>query len=390
MLAPPMTVPTSLRPAPASTDDGSWIAARPRLARGALVMTVICSLIALFLVLIDGGSHVGAKFIYSFAIGFSCWLLSDVLRVLLLSGLQRVARARGLTIDVNSRRLGWPLALPIMLMAFAVGPILGLALGDALTGFSSPGLSQLGSPQTRLTLAVTLAGMVAATLFIGLKERLTRLRERAEVVQREATEQQLKMLQTQLEPHMLFNTLANLRVLIGTDPPRAIEMLDRLNAFLRSTLSASRSGLHPLADEFDRLRDYLALMSFRMDRRLQVVLDLPPELGTVAVPPLLLQPLVENAIRHGLEPKVEGGRIEVSARREGALLRLTVRDTGVGLGASPLVDGSKFGVGQVRSRLQTMYGEQARFTLAACDDAEGGTCATLDLPLPAAAASVPR
>jgi LytS/YehU family sensor histidine kinase len=98
-------------------------------------------------------------------------------------------------------------------------------------------------------------------------------------------------------------------------------MLDHLIAFLRTTLAATRADRHPLATEFDALRDYLALMAVRMGPRLQVQLDLPDELRAAAVPPLLLQPLVENAIKHGLEPKVEGGRIEVVARRQGRHLR---------------------------------------------------------------------
>ncbi len=162
-------------------------------------------------------------------------------------------------------------------------------------------------------------------------ERLSSARAAAATAQRQAAEHQLRLLQSQLEPHMLFNTLANLRVLIGIDPPRAQAMLDRLIAFLRATLAASRAGTHSLADEFARLDDYLALMAMRMGARLQPVLTLPPALAALPVPPLLLQPLVENSIRHGLEPKVEGGRIEVSAALEGGQLLLTVLDSGVGL-----------------------------------------------------------
>ena len=183
---------------------------------------------------------------------------------------------------------------------------------------------------------------------------------------------------------MLFNTLANLRVLIALDPPRAQAMLDRLIAFLRATLEASRSGAHPLSAEFARLADYLALMQVRMGARLEVGLDLPPALAALPVPPLLLQPLVENAIKHGLEPKVEGGRLEVSARREGGRLLLAVRDSGVGLGAAPREDGTRFGLAQVRERLATLYGPAARLTLEPAADGEGGTLATIELPLDAA------
>jgi sensor histidine kinase YesM len=196
-------------------------------------------------------------------------------------------------------------------------------------------------------------------------------------------------LQSQLEPHMLFNTLANLRVLIGLDPSRAQAMLDHLIAFLRATLMASRQSAHPLQAEFAHLQDYLALMSVRMGHRLQVSFDLPPDLATLPVPPLLLQPLVENAIKHGLEPKLAGGRISVHASRAGEQLHLRVRDTGVGLLPQPSGNvnnngtgtGTSFGLEHVRTRLATLYGSAAGLQLQAADDADGGTLARIHLPL---------
>lgn len=181
---------------------------------------------------------------------------------------------------------------------------------------------------------------------------------------------------------MLFNTLANLRVLISLDPARAQAMLDRLIAFLRATLDASRRGeSHSLRAEFARLGDYLALMEVRMGPRLQTRLDLPEALAELPVPPLLLQPLVENAIKHGLEPKVEGGCLTVSARQEAGQLRLEVLDSGVGPAQARPADqiGSGFGLEQVRSRLATQYGPGAGLRLAAA--AEGGTRVSLWLPL---------
>ena len=195
---------------------------------------------------------------------------------------------------------------------------------------------------------------------------------------------------------MLFNTLANLRVLVVLDPPRAQAMLDHLIRYLRATLGASHARLHPLATEFAMLDDYLALMALRMGPRLQVQLHLPDVLRQHPVPPLLLQPLVENSIRHGLEPKVAGGRIEVGASLLAGQLVLTVRDTGVGLpeaststtAAAPPTDrASHYGTHHVAERLATLYGSQASFKLQAAPDAEGGTLATLRLPLHTQAAS---
>jgi len=190
---------------------------------------------------------------------------------------------------------------------------------------------------------------------------------------------------------MFFNTLANLHVLIGLDPPRAQAMLDQLIAFLRATLSGSQAVAHPLRAEFARTRDYLALMQVRMEERLRVQFDLPPALADIPVPPLLLQPLVKNSIKHSLEPSVPGGRIEVGAARDGASLVLTVRDTGVGLGGGErgcagrsAGNDTNFGLRQVRERLATHYGDTASFSLNPADDADGGTLAIIRLPLPAA------
>jgi LytS/YehU family sensor histidine kinase len=140
-------------------------------------------------------------------------------------------------------------------------------------------------------------------------------------------------------------------------------MLDHLIAYLRATLGASRQTQHALQNEFDRVRDYLEIMAVRMGPRLTFSLDLPQALAANPVPTLLLQPLVENAVLHGLEPKIEGGSIRVMARCSGGQLVLEVQDTGCGLhedGASP----SGFGLVQVRERLASHYGPQAALTLS--------------------------
>jgi LytS/YehU family sensor histidine kinase len=190
------------------------------------------------------------------------------------------------------------------------------------------------------------------------------------------------LLEVQLEPHMLFNTLANLRVLISVDAPRAQVMLDHLIAYLRATLQASRATVHPLSAEFDRLRDYLELMAVRMGPRLRFTLDLPADLAGQRLPPLLLQPIVENSIKHGLEPKLEGGSIEVSASRDANELLLDVRDSGLGMGeAAPSSATGGFGMAQVRERLQTAYGSAATLDFMPMNGP--GTWVRIRLPLQA-------
>jgi signal transduction histidine kinase len=174
----------------------------------------------------------------------------------------------------------------------------------------------------------------------------------------------LTLLSSQLESHMLFNTMATLRALIEGDTKRALTMLDALNNYLRAMLKGSREQWHSVSDEFARLDDYLSMMSIRMGKRLSVTMDCPEMLAEHPIPPLLLQPLVENAIKHGLEPAIEGGELHIQAKLMGEQLILTVSDTGLGgLTAERLETSKGFGLVQIRERLKTIYCEQAQLSL---------------------------
>ena len=311
--------------------------------------------------------------VYSLAISVAIWAAIDPMRYLLRGPLQ--ARAPGY----------WPppaRAAVLMAAGIAAGYTVGTLAGDAWAGVSTLDLLQRDRGRFIALLSLSVAVSVGFMAFfhqLGHRQAL----------QRQTREAQLALLQSQLEPHMLFNTLANLRVLIGIDPPRAQAMLDRLNDFLRTTLAASRATNHTLAEEFARLDDYLALMAIRMGPRLQVRLDLPEALRGVPVPPLLLQPLVENAIRHGLEPRPEGGLLEVSAQGDDDHLQLCVRDGGVGLSrpeGRPADAGGfgrtgGFGLAHVRERLHTRYGAAASLRLEPAPQPPGGTVVTIELPL---------
>ncbi len=352
-----------------------WPRVRAQLLRGGGFVLLLCTAIALLLVA-AGRSSFADALLHSLLIGLCCWLLIDGGRHL-LSYLRLRARARrGLCADLPVGFPGWPGLILLVLLGMTLGPIAGTALARLLSGSAQQPPWMLDGGSSHLTWLITLLASVASVVTLTLLERLSHARADAEAARRAAAENQLKLLQSQLEPHMLFNTLANLRVLIGLDPPRAQAMLDRLIAFLRATLSASRAGTHTLADEFARLDDYLGLMAVRMGPRLACTLTLPSDLTQHGVPALLLQPLVENAIRHGLEPKVEGGHIEVSAARDGGRLLLAVRDSGVGRPATPR---EGFGLAQVHERLATRYGAAARLEIGPA--AGGGTLATLTLPL---------
>jgi hypothetical protein len=323
------------------------------------------------------GQKLTTNLAYVLSITLGCWFFIDGGRVLAARWVNR----RSPDSWGSTEWPGWPMMTGVLVVGTALGAGLGSLLGDQITGLNTADVVLDHPRRLAALLLISILPGIAATLFFHSRGRLAATEARAQQAQREAAENQLRLLESQLEPHMLFNTLANLRVLIGMDPPRAQAMLDQLIAFLRATLNASRVGRHALSAEFSRLADYLALMQVRMGARLQMQLDLPDELATQPVPPLLLQPLVENAIKHGLEPKVEGGRIEVRAARDGPLLVLTVRDTGVGLAAEADTAGTQFGLQQVRERLATLYGTSASLTLAAVGDAEGGALATVRLPI---------
>ena len=375
------------QPDSARTSTGSLAAlARPswwsHLLRSAVFVGLLCVGIAGLLSAMKRGDF-GGNLVYSLCIGLCCWFIIDVGRLSMAFGLDRLRLARGQAPLPHAVFPGWAWMTVCVVLGMLVGPVAGTAIADLVLGNSTPSVLQLGTPSSQVTMLLTVLASIASVVTLTSLERLANAKATAEAAQRTAAENQLKLLESQLEPHMLFNTLANLRVLITMDPARAQAMLDQLIAFLRATLGASRVAQHPLSAEFSRLSDYLALMKVRMDQRLQTSFDLPADLGDSRVPPLLLQPLVENAIKHGLEPTVNGGRIHVSAERAGPRLVLRVRDTGVGLSPVRSADpgGTKFGLEQVRERLATLYGAQATLELTeAPNDGEGGTLATIRLP----------
>ncbi|WP_138514802.1 sensor histidine kinase [Rhodoferax bucti] len=342
------------------------------LALRGLKVLALNTVIAIAITLFDN-HELGLNLVYSQCIGISIWAYIEGANHVLVGNWHE-----------HVHRL-----LLIVPVAVVLGYFTGHLFTDLLLGTTS---FQYWKQTPRMAwgmLFVSLvAGGIISWVFVS-REQLAAERQHLEAARRQASEAQLKLLEAQLEPHMLFNTLANLRVLIALDPQRAQTMLDHLIAYLRATLSASRtpagSSSHTLADEFARLQDYLELMAIRMGPRLQFRLELPDALRTQPVPPLLLQPLVENSIQHGLEPKVEGGSICVSARTAHGLLTLEVQDTGLGADPARLqpptgeAAGHGFGLQQVRERLATTYGPQGAMVLIAAP--AGGMSASITFPL---------
>jgi LytS/YehU family sensor histidine kinase len=206
-----------------------------------------------------------------------------------------------------------------------------------------------------------------------------------ERLERTAAEAHLEALQAQIEPHFLFNTLASIDQLILTDPPRASRMQQSLIRYLRAAMPqmrASGGGRPTLGQQVDLSRAFLEIMAVRMDERLQTVVNVPEGLKSAVFPSMMLQTLVENAIKHGLEPKAEGGRLEITAEVVDGQLAAHVRDTGMGF--APRGDDG-VGLANVRERLKAMYKGRAELVISL--PADGGTCATIKVPYEVAAAA---
>jgi sensor histidine kinase YesM len=338
------------------------------------LMLVICSWTAVLMTLAAGRpQQLLNEFVISNCIGLIALLIVDGARLLLRHD------------PVSEPR--WRLPFLILLVPAApVAHYLGLYIGSAILGLDMPDLAHYLTVPRFSMILYTLLAIFALLGLILSRERMDRIKlerseahARAETVERQALQAQLRLLQAQIEPHMLFNTLANLQGLIAIDPQRAGQMLDQLIQYLRATLSVSRAETTSLGQEFAALDAYLGLMSVRMGARLAYRCVLPDALRMARLPTMLLQPLVENAVVHGLEPKVDGGMVTIEAARRGDLLEIAVRDTGLGLDDASPRSGGGVGLATTRERLQVLYGERAGVDLL--PSAPHGTLARLTLPL---------
>ena len=206
----------------------------------------------------------------------------------------------------------------------------------------------------------------------------TEATKRADTEQLERTvlEARMEALQAQIEPHFLFNTLASIDQLILTDPPRASRMQQSLIRYLRSAMPQLREGSRPtLGQQVNLCSAFLEIMTVRMEGRLQPVVNVPEGLKSAVFPSMMLQTLVENAIKHGLEPKAEGGRLEIGAEIVDGELAVHVRDTGIGFMPKAEVG---VGLANIRERLKVLYDDRAELIISV--PPEGGTCATIKLP----------
>jgi anti-sigma regulatory factor (Ser/Thr protein kinase) len=246
-----------------------------------------------------------------------------------------------------------------------------------LTDLPRPGSSKIGRWSAALDgLAyVALIGLAHAGVF---HRRYREREQQAALLASRLTDARLRALQAQLQPHFLFNSLNGIATLLRRDPAKAEEMLVSLSELLRIALSSSNRQEIPLREEMDFLGRYLAIQKMRFGERLQVTEEIEPAAMDCLVPALLLQPLVENAIRHGLEPSGREGNLRIAASRNGEWLKLTIEDNGVGLRAG---ENNRNGVGltNVRERLATLHGSAHEFDLA--ERQGGGVVVNVCLPI---------
>ena len=284
----------------------------------------------------------------------------------------------------------WDSAAPLkrLIGAVAIGVLISVMLVIAIKGYvihepeyNFAGVLEHLGRWGGTALGGFMIGLCVSWIFT-LKIRESRVLERflkteaeRSLLSKQAVEAELKLMQAQIEPHFLFNTLASVQFLIETDPPKAEQMLGHLIAYLRAALPQLRSGSTTLGQEADLARAYLSIMQMRMGARLDYAIDVPESLRTHTFPPMLLMSVVENAVKHGIEPQAAGGSIRLRARQSGESLTVLVSDSGNGLSEHV---GQGVGLSNLRERLKALYGDRARFTL----DSNGaqGARATIAVP----------
>jgi signal transduction histidine kinase len=314
--------------------------------RELILMVVLNLMITLVLVTTGAAQDFLDTYIISNAIGFSIYGTFDLLRLLIGAQVSTLILA--------------PLAIPL---GFFIGSKLAAWIGakDLIAYTAHDPVHQW-----RLLVGSLMVAIFATGFFVffwraeSYRADLQTERRRAAEAQQSELSAQLALLQAQIEPHFLFNTLANAQSVIESDPQTAKQILDHLNQYFRVSLGRTRRASSTLADELSVITALLSISALRLGNRLRYSINVPDPLKTAQLPPLLLQPLVENALKHGIDPAVNGGEIRIDIRQESDSLSLRVTDTGVGLNA-----GSPEGVGlaNVRARLNSLYGDRARLAL---------------------------
>jgi signal transduction histidine kinase len=291
----------------------------------------------------------------------------------------RYFKARGLAVPpANPNRVRI-----ICVLGMLPGVYLGFVIAGAIAArfhwaWDTPGLSDYSTGMTY--------GLLFFVIFIlvDLWSAATSAKQAADLqlkqLENERLQARLSALTAQMNPHLLFNALNTIASMIPSDPEKAEDVTVRLSELYRGVLDSSRKSIHSLDQELKICRAYFAIERSRFGERLAAEIEIQPALApeTVHIPALLLQPLVENAIKHGIAPRSSGGKVRLSARLENSKLVMTVEDDGLGYGNSTSTAGAKSGLANCRSRIELMYGDQGKFEIA--PRAGGGTVVRISLP----------
>lgn len=329
-----------------------------------LLTIAICTLIALIITLISPDRHFLKNFVVSQSFGMT--ICSIVLLLLWFFKPQN-----------------WAKLLVVIAVAVSTGTTAGMYIGLSI-------MEDILHIPVNWPVSVFVKTMIVAMIFsaacLYIFIAKSKLKHRQEMIeeekmknvsmQKEALQANLRMLQAQIEPHFLFNTLSNVISLIDTEPSRGKAMLLDLTKYLRTSLSRTLPEKTTLAQEVDMIKAYLSIQKIRMGDRLNFTIDVPDGLRAHPFPPMLLQPLVENAIKHGLEPKIEGGEIFIGAARNNDHLRLEVMDTGLGFSSfTP----NGVGLANVRERLSLLFADQGKLTME--ENHPSGVKAVIEVPI---------
>jgi sensor histidine kinase YesM len=270
----------------------------------------------------------------------------------------------------------------LLLVAMPAGATAGAFIGSQIAGIS---FSEILRGMPAFFIQMLFIGILFGTMityFFFSRERISQTEAQLQeeqikrlTLEKKTLETHLRLLQAQIEPHFLFNTLSNILSLLETDPTKGKAMLEDLTRYLRSSLSRTRDRRATLGQELDLVRAYLDIWRVRMGERLRYTIDVPERLREMPFPPMLVQPLVENAVKHGLENKVEGGEILVKVEDRADGYRLVVADTGSGLHEETVLG---IGLSNVRERLQALFDGKGRLILE--DNHPSGLKVTMEIP----------
>lgn len=337
---------------------------RKRVVKSLLLTTLFNTVIALFLTFLDYGKGFAANFIVSQCIGIS--ICSAIL-------------AGHFVVDTSSRLKHFLM----ILVAMSIGAVLGSLLGAGIAGFPLKAVFQGKAALLFQLVSIGILFGAIITYFFFSQAQISETRrqmqdERIKRLDSEkgALEAHLKMLQAQIEPHFLFNSLSTVLSLLNTDSKKAGRMLTDLIHYLRVSLSKSRAENTTVYQEMEMIRAYLDIWKIRMGDRLEYHIQVADDVKALAIPPMLVQPLVENALKHGLEPATDGGRVEIVAVGKNEVISITVADTGQGVDE---FGDAGFGLGSIRDRLRSLYGGNARLVLS--ENQPRGLKATIEIPL---------